>query len=280
MSDATTSERAADARPTGGVLVRVARVLETEWVTYRRTWQGTVWSAFLAPLLYLGAIGFGLGSLVETEGGALGTTADGEPIGYVAFLAPGLVAATAMQVGAGEAIFGTMARVRWRRTWQTAVETPLMPSDLGLAHVVWCGLRATLAAVAYALVVALFGVLGPLEAAATVPPSVLGAVALGTLLAGVMVRTGEEHAMNAAQRFVVIPMFLFSGVFFPITQLPGWMQAIAKATPLWHAVVLAREVSLGSPTPWGTGVHVTVLVAVTVVGGWFVVRGFDRRLLR
>ena len=97
----------------GGVVARVGRVVETEWVNYRRTWKGTVWSAFLAPLLYLGAIGFGLGSLVETEGAGLGTSGSGEALGYVAFLAPGLVAATAMQVGSGEAIFGTMARIKW-----------------------------------------------------------------------------------------------------------------------------------------------------------------------
>lgn len=263
----------------GGVVARVGRIVETEWVNYRRTWKGTVWSAFLAPLLYLGAIGFGLGSLVETDGAQLGTSGSGEALDYVAFLAPGLVAATAMQVGSGEAIFGTMARVRWRRTWLTAVETPLMPADLALGHLVWLGVRATIAASAYALVIVLFGVLPPLQAAATVPVSVLGGMALGSLLASVLVRTSEDHAMNAAQRFVVIPMFLFSGVFFPISQLPGWMQVIAEATPLWHAVVLARRVALGVPTPWGVGVHLAVLVAVTLVGTWLMITGFRRRLL-
>ena len=85
--------------------------------------------------------------------------------------------------------------------------------------------------------------------------------------------------MNAAQRFVVIPMFLFSGVFFPIAQLPGWMQGIAKATPLWHAVALSRRVALGTATPWDARTHLAVLVGVTLVGGWWMVRGFRRRLL-
>jgi lipooligosaccharide transport system permease protein len=263
----------------GGTPVRVWRVIETEWVNYRRTWRGSVSSAFLGPLLYLGAIGFGLGSLVEADGAGLGADGSGEPLGYVAFLAPGLIAATAMQVAAGEGIFGTMARLKWRRTWETAVETPLAPLDVALAHVVWCAFRAAIAAAAYALVTSLFGVLSPLQAVAAVVPATLGGVALAAPLFGVMARTTEEHMMNAMQRFVVIPMFLFSGVFFPVAQLPGWMQAIAMATPLWHAVVLARALALGTPTPWAAWVHVTVLVVVLVLGTAWAVRGLQRRLI-
>lgn len=261
----------------GGLLTRVGRVLETEWINYRHTWKGTTASVFLGPLLYLGAIGFGLGSLVE-GGGELGSTGAGEPLGYVAFLAPGLVAATAMQAGTGEAIFGTMARVRWRRTWQTAIGTPLMPADVAIAHAAWCGIRALIGAAAYAMVTAAFGIVSPWQALATVGPAVLGGLATATPLAAIMIRTTEEHAMNAAQRFVVIPMFLFSGVFFPLEQLPGWMQAIAKATPLWHAVGLARRVSLGTPTPWPATTHLAVLVVATLAGAALMVTGFRRRL--
>ena len=261
----------------GGLPARVGRVLETEWINYRRTWKGTTVSSFLGPLLYLGAIGFGLGSLVE-GGGELGVSGTGEPLSYVGFLAPGLVAATAMQTGASEAIFGTMARVKWRRTWQTAIETPLMPADVAMAHAAWCGIRGLIAAAAYALVTVVFGIVSPLEAMAMVGPAVLGGVATATPLAAIMIRTSEEHAMNAAQRFIVIPMFLFSGVFFPIAQLPGWMQAIAKGTPLWHAVALARRVSLGTPTPWPVTTHVAVLVVVALVGAALMVTGFRRRL--
>jgi lipooligosaccharide transport system permease protein len=256
----------------------VARAVDAEWINYRQTWRGSAFSAFLSPLLYLGAIGFGLGSLVDGGGADLGATGAGEQVTYVAFLAPGLVAATGMQVATGEAIFGTMARIRWRRTWATAVETPMMPADLAVGHAAWMGVRGGIAAVAYALVTALLGVLAPGPAALTVLPAVLGGVALGVLVAPVLVTTGEPHVMNAVQRFVVIPMFLFSGVFFPVSQLPGWMEAVAKATPLWHAVVLSRQVALGTPAPWGTGAHLAVLLATLAVGLLWMVRSFDRAL--
>ena len=254
------------------------RVVDTEWINYRQTWRGSVLSAFLGPLLYLGAIGFGLGSLVEADGAGLGTTSSGEAIGYLAFLAPGLVASTGTQVAANEAIFGTMARAKWRLTWQTAIDTPLLPADLALAHVVWMGLRGGLAAVVYAFFTVVFGILDPAPALVTVGPAVLGGLGLGAVLAALLVVTTEEHMMNAAQRFVVIPMFLFSGVFFPITQLPGWMQAVAKATPLWHAVELARRTALDVPTAWGTATHTGYLVAALVLGTLLCVRGFGRRL--
>ena len=272
------------ARTTSTIRGRVSvagalRSLEAEWLTYRQAWRGSVFSSFLGPLLYLGAIGFGLGSLVEGDGDVLGTTADGQPITYLLFLAPALVAATGVQIAAGEGIFGTMARTKWRRTWFTAVGTPLMPGDLALGHLLWIGVRGGLAALVYGLVAA---ALGAMPVAAVLPATgagVLGGIALGGLLTAWLVRASEEHMMNAAQRFIVIPMFLFSGVFFPVDQLPGWMAAVARATPMWHAVVLARAGALGTPAPWGSWTHVGSLVAFVLVGFVLSLRGFRRRLL-
>jgi len=264
----------------GGISVAGAlRSLETEWLTYRQAWRGSVFSSVLGPLLYLGAIGFGLGSLVEAEGGALGTMADGTPVTYLAFLAPALVAATGVQVAAGEGIYGTMARTKWRATWFTAVSTPLMPGDLALGHVLWVAARGGLAAVVYALVAVALGAMPWRGALPAIGAGVLGGMCLGALLTGWLVRSTEEHMMNAAQRFVVIPMFLFSGVFFPVDQLPGWMAAIARLTPMWHAVVLAREGAVGTPAPWGVWTHLGYLLVLVVVGFVLAVTGLRKRLL-
>ena len=257
-------------------LVGAGRMVETSWFEYRQTWRGSVFSAFLGPLLYLGAIGFGLGSLVDADAADLGRTTG--TLDYVTYLAPGLIAATAMQVGSNEAIFGTMAAVRWRRTWFTAVSTPLEPGDMAVGHLVWCGARALLAAASYGIVTVLFGILTPLQALSTLAPVTLGAMALCGLLMAWLVVAQNEHSMNAANRFIVIPMFLFSGVFFPIDQLPGWMQPIAQATPLWHAVELSRRTALGEPTTLASSTHVLVLVGVVAGGLLLSLRNFPRRL--
>lgn len=255
------------------------RSVEGEWSRFRRAWRGSVFSAVLGPLLYLGAIGFGLGSLVD-GGDALGTDGAGRAVTYLAFLAPALVAATGVQVAAGEGVFGVNERIRWRGTWLTAIDTPLMPADLALGHLLWMGVRALLASVIYAVVAVLAGAM-PLGAMLpAVGGGVLGGVALGSLLAAWLVRASEEHVMNAAQRFVVIPMFLFSGVFFPVDQLPGWMAAIARATPMWHAVVLARTGALGTDAPWGLVGHLGFLAVLVLAGYVLVVTGLRRRLLR
>lgn len=260
-------------------LAGALRSVEGEWARYRRAWRGSIFSAVLGPLLYLGAIGFGIGSLVD-GGDALGTDGTGEAVGYLAFLAPALVAATGVQVAAGEGVFGVNERTRWRGTWITAVGTPLMPADLALGHLLWMGLRALLASTIYAVVAVLFGAM-PLGAVVpAIGAGVLGGVALGALLTAWLVRSAEEHMMNAAQRFVVIPMFLFSGVFFPVDQLPGWMATIARATPMWHAVVLARSGALDVGAPWGTGWHLAYLAAVVLVGFVLAVSGLRRRLLQ
>lgn len=258
-------------------LTGAARYVETSWFHYRLTWKASVFSGFLGPLLYLGAIGFGLGSLVDADTADLGQQA-GEQLDYVAFLAPGLIAGTALQVGAGEAIFGTMAAVKWRRTWFTAVGTPLEPGDLAVGHLVWVGARGLLAALSYAVVTVLFGILSPLDALLVAGPATLGAIALGGLLMGWLVVAQNEHAMNAAQRFVVIPMFLFSGVFFPIQQLPGWLQPVAQVTPLWHSVELSRWIALDQPPTWSPWLHVAVLLAIVAVGLVLAFRNFPRRL--
>lgn len=259
----------------GGAL----RSLETEWLTYRQGWQRSVASTFIGPLLYLGAIGYGLGSLVDDGSGGLGAGVDGEPLTYLAFLTPALVAATGVQTAAGEGIFGTMERTKWRRTWFTAVSTPLMPGDLALGHLLWVGARGALAAVVYALVAVALGAMPLAGVPAAVGSAVLGGLALGVLLMAWLVRSSEEHMMNAAQRFVVIPMFLFSGVFFPVSQLPDWMAALARLTPMWHAVVLARQGAVDIAAPWGAWTHVGYLLAMLGIGFVLALRGFRRRLL-
>jgi lipooligosaccharide transport system permease protein len=254
-----------------------SRYFGTAVFTYSQTWKGSALSGFLGPVMYLGAIGFGLGSLVDTGGADLGVV-DGQALTYVAFLAPGLVAGTGLQIASGEAIFGTMAALKWKRTFFTAAGTPLEPSDLALGHLAFCGFRGLVAALSYAVVIVLLGILGPVAALATVVPATITGLALSAPLIALMVLANSVQPMNAAQRFVVLPMFLFSGVFFPVSQLPDWLEPVAKLTPLWHGVELTRSWSLGLPSALGDVRHLLVLLGFIVVGFGVSTRTVSRRL--
>ncbi len=254
-----------------------SRYFGTQVFTYSQTWKGSALSGFLGPLMYLGAIGFGLGSLVDAGAADLGSV-DGQALTYVAFLAPGLVAGTGLQIASGEAIFGTMAAMKWKRTFHTAIGTALEPSDLALGHLAFCGFRGLIAALSYAVVIVLFGILGPVAALATVVPATLTGLALSAPLIALMVLAKNEQPMNAAQRFVVIPMFLFGGVFFPVSQLPSWLEPVAKATPLWHGVELTRSWSLGVTSELGDLTHLLVLLGFIAFGFGLSMRTVPARL--
>jgi lipooligosaccharide transport system permease protein len=241
---------------------------------YRRNWQGSAISNFLAPLLYLGAMGYGLGALVNRSGsGAL----DGVP--YVQFIAPGVLAATAMQTGVGESSYPVMGAVKWQRQYHAMLAAPMGPVDLVLGTAAFVVLRVAIASAAFTVVAALLGAM----------PSPLALVA-----ALVAVLCGAAHApatmaFSAAQendyyfallfRFAVLPAFLFAGTFFPVDQLPGWIQPLAWVTPLWHATTAARQLALGTPDWLSIAGHCAYLVLWLVAGVWLAVRVFTRRLV-
>src|SRR5215813_6574327 len=110
------------------------------WLTdYRRTWRGSIYSSVLNPVLYLGAMGLGLGTLVDQHGtGSLGR------VSYLAFLAPGLLAAGAMQTAMGESTYPVYGSVKWLKTYQAAIASPLRPSDLFYGHLLWTMFRLTM----------------------------------------------------------------------------------------------------------------------------------------
>ena len=138
------------------------RVLEGQLVAYRRTWRGSVITTFVNPVLFLSAMGLGLGSLVD-RGDQLG------PLSYLAFYASGLLAAQAMQTGVGDAAFPVMAGFKWTKTYHTALSTPVSTRDLVFGHAAFVLLRVALAATAFALAAAAFGAFPVTAALAAVP---------------------------------------------------------------------------------------------------------------
>ena len=236
------------------------RVAEAEARFYRRTWRGSVVSSFLTPILYLLAMGVGLGSLVDAN---LPEGVDNVP--YLTFLAPGLLVATAMQTGAAEGAWKVMAGIKWRETWKARLASPIGVPSLVLGHMVWSAIRVLMVSVIFAIVMAAFRVAPLLQSFIAVVPAFLVGVAMVAATTSFTVRLRSEAGLPMFFRFVVIPMFLFSGVFFPITNLPGWLQPVALVTPMFHGVELARSIVVGvTPT-------IAAWVSVTYLGAWVVV---------
>ena len=245
------------------------------WLSlYRRNWQGSAISNFLAPLLYLGAMGFGLGALVNRSGtGALG----GVP--YVQFIAPGVLAATAMQTGVGESSYPVMGAVKWQRQYHAMLAAPLGPVDLVLGTAAFVVLRVAIASAAFTLVAALLGAMpSPLALVAALVAVLCGAAHAPATMA-FSAAQDNDYYFALLFRFGVLPAFLFAGTFFPVDQLPGWIRPLAWVTPLWHATTAARQLALGSPDWLAIGGHCAYLVLWVVAGVWLAVRVFTRRLV-
>ena len=239
------------------------RAFEYHLAVYRRVWRGTVVTAVLGPAFFLAAIGLGIGALISDNGTATGLIAE---YGYAAFLAPGLLAATAVQVAGGEATWPVLAGVKWSGSYKAQAATPLSPLHIALGHQLYLWFRALLTSGLLFLVMLAFGTVESWWGIFAIPAAALcGAAFSGPVAAFAITRT-TEYSFSQIQRFVVMPMFLFAGTFFPISQLPGWLQVVARVTPLWHGVELCRSLTLGIPEPLEVTVNVAYLL-VWAVGG-------------
>jgi len=239
------------------------RVFEAEARIYRRTWRGSVVSGFLNPILYMFAMGVGLGSLVDANmpGGVDG-------VSYVMFIAPGILVASAMQTGANEGAWKVMGGIEWQKTWQARLASPIGIEGLVLGHLFWSTARVLFVSVVFAVVIAVFRVAPLLESLLAVVPAVLVGSAMVSATTAFTVRLKAMQGLAMYFRFVIIPMFLFSGAFFPVSQLPNWLQPIAFITPMFHGVELARAIMLNQ-TP-GIAWWVSVLYLLTWIVGFAV----------
>jgi lipooligosaccharide transport system permease protein len=232
------------------------------WLTdYRRTWRGSIYSSVLNPTLYLAAMGLGLGTLVDHHGtGQLGG------VSYLTFLAPGLLAAQAMQTGIGECTYPVLGSVKWNRTYQAATASPLRPGDIFHGHQLFVAMRMLMNCAIFLAVMAAFGAVRSPEVLAALPASVLTGMAFAAPIEAWAITQNSDRGFSVVFRFIMIPLFLFSGTFFPVTQLPVWIRPVAYVTPLWHGVALCRGLSLGTLTVGQGLLHAGYLLALTLAG--------------
>lgn len=240
---------------------------------YKRTWRSSITTSFLYPVLYLAAMGVGLGSLVDKHSHYV----SGVP--YLDFVAPGLLAATAMQIGANEAMYPVMGAIKWIRTYFAMLASPLRVIDVLRGHLGWIGVRLATVSTIYLGVVAAFGVARSPLAILALPAAVATGLAFAAPMAAFSATQQQDVAFTAIYRFALIPLFLFSGTFYPVTLLPVWLRPVAYATPLYHGVSLCRDLVLGTASLWPSLGDAAYLVAL-IIAGYFVARiTFRRRLV-
>ena len=248
------------------------------WLTnYRRTWRGSIYSSVLNPVLFLGSIGLGLGTLVNRHlAHAHGPQLGG--VSYLTFLAPGLLAAAAMETAVGESTYPVYGSVKWNKVYQAAVASPLRPADIFHGHVLFVTLRLAMNCAIFLAVAAAFGAIRSPWMIAALPVAVLTGLAFATPIEAWAVTRTRDSSFAMIFRFGMIPLFLFSGTFFPITQLPAWLRPVAYLTPLWHGVSLCRALNLGTVSPGQVVVDVGYLAALTTAGLLAGHRCYRRRL--
>lgn len=253
-------------------LERVRAVTAWQARAYRRTWRATVTTAFLNPVFFLLSIGVLLGKLVDDGDADLGG------LTYLEFVAPGLLAATAMQVAANEATFPVMAGIKWLRTYHAVVATPVRVSELVAGVLGWAALRVAVAAVVFASIAALGGAFESPLAVLAPAAALLCGMAFATPIAAFSASLEDDTWIAAVNRFVIVPMFLFSGTFFPVDQLPTWLEPLAWATPLWHGVSLCRDLTSGGAEALTSLGHVGYLLTIAAGGAVAAVRMHERKL--
>jgi lipooligosaccharide transport system permease protein len=253
----------------------IGRVFEHRFLQYRRTFRSSIFSSFVSPVLFLTAMGIGLGGYVSNS-----AALDGVP--YLVFLAPGLLAATAMQSASFEATFPIMGGLVWGRVFHAMYATPISARDIALGNLAWIAARLTLICAIFTFVIVLFGAAESPLIVFAVPAAVLTGMAFAGPIAAFSATQKTPNKFSAIFRFGITPLFLFSGTFFPISSLPAVLQAFAWLTPLFHGVALTRGLSLGTITdePIAAAIHVIYLTTLATVGAWLTIRNIGRRLVR
>ena len=256
----------------------ILRVVHGQWTWYRRNWRATVVSNLLEPLLLLVAFGVVLASFMGSSNRVAHAT-HGVP--YLVYLAPALLGVGAVQTAVFESTYPVFSAFKWRRTYEAITATPITPAQLAGGRLTWIALRLVLSGAVYLLVITLFGaVRGPGVLAALVFAVLCGMAISAPLMAFAATQEKEGGVFSAVFRFVVLPMTLFSGTFFPVSQLPRAVQALAWISPLWHGTELARGAALDTLGLWPAAEHVLYLTAWLVVGVLLSRRQFQMRLAR
>ena len=223
---------------------------------------------FGEPLLYLLALGYGLGAFVGTVQG----------LPYIVFLASGIVCASAMNAATLEGTYSAYVRMSIQQTWEGILVTPLGVRDIVLGELVWTGTKAFINAAPILLVAALLGAIHDWRALWVLPLVIVVGMTFGAMaLVVTAFARGFDFFLYYAT-LVITPMFLLSGVFFPLQGMPAMVRAGAQLLPLTHAIAIVRPLMTGQPV-MEVGFHLLVLIVYAAGGYWLAARLFRKRLI-
>lgn len=255
--------------------IRPVRMVERNLLVYRRTFM-VIFSGFFEPLFYLFSMGFGVGALIGNV--QLG---DGRSVPYAVFVAPALLASSAMNGAIYETSNNFFYKLKYAKLYDAVISTPMSLSDVALGEILWALLRGSLYAIGFLAVIVVVGLSGvgllssPLGLLAFPAAMVVGFAFAGAgMAATTFVRRWQDFDYL---QLAIMPMFLFSGTFYPITAYPTALQVVVECTPLYRGVHLIRALTTGTPDAFLV-VDVVYLVAMGLIGLTITARRLEKLL--
>lgn len=246
-------------------------VLERSFRVYRRSWM-VIFSGFFEPLFYLFALGTGLKGLVGTVTGP-----DGHPLSYTAFIAPALLASSAMNGAIFDSTINVFFKMKFARLYDSMLATSLGPLDVAIGEISWALFRGGLYSAGFLIVMAALGLTASWWALLLLPASLLiafGFAAVGMACTSFMTSIQDLDLVEVA----ILPLFLFSGTFYSLNVYPRWLQIVVECLPLQHGIALLRGLNAGVVDYAMLG-HVAYFVAMAAIGLVVTARRLDTLLL-
>jgi lipooligosaccharide transport system permease protein len=240
---------------------------------YRKTWRSSLATSTVQPFLYFLAMGLGIGALVDKSSGGV----DG--VSYLHFVAPGLLAATMMELGIEECTYPVVGGLKWIKSYWAKVATPLTSSDVAFGHLGWTAVRCTISAAIFFSVMLAFGIVAAPVGILVIPAAVLTGMATAAPTAAFSAHQTDDMSFPLLYRLGVLPMFLFSGIFFPLSRLPRWLQPVAQISPLTHGASLCRALTLDQGLGMSSVFSALYLGLWLAAGTWLTLRIFRRVLV-
>ncbi len=255
-------------------LRRALRMVQRSLMVYRHSWMVIV-SGFFEPLFYLLSVGVGLGGMVSDVGG----------ISYTAFIAPGLLASSCMNGAVSDGFFNIWFKLHYQKTYDGILATPMRVSDVALGELLWALMRGSIYATTFLVLVAVMGeVWGPPvllspTALLAAPAAIIVAASFSAMALLLTTLVSRREQFDYVMGLLVMPMFLFSGIFFPVSQMPSALWWVFQLVPLYHAVELLRGLTTGHVAPvllW----HLTFLLLGGAAAFVAAMRRLDRTLIK